>query len=92
MELHASCVTALGTYVVEAGKMTQMLAECTEEQLRRQILSCPNPLTKHHPHAAGAMGRDRSSSLSGVRVRRSPLSVSREAGINAVESAWNQVM
>jgi hypothetical protein len=33
MELHASCIAALGTYVVEAGKTTQMLAECTEEPL-----------------------------------------------------------
>jgi hypothetical protein len=33
MELHASCITALGTYIVEAGKTTQMLAECTEEPL-----------------------------------------------------------
>jgi hypothetical protein len=33
MELHASCVTALGTYVVEAEKTTQMLAECTAEPL-----------------------------------------------------------
>jgi len=29
MEMHASCVTALGTYFVEAEKTTQMLAECT---------------------------------------------------------------
>ena len=33
LELHASCVTALGTYVVEAGKTTQMLAEFTAEPL-----------------------------------------------------------
>jgi hypothetical protein len=32
-ELHASCVTALGIYVIEAGKTTQMLAECTAEPL-----------------------------------------------------------
>jgi hypothetical protein len=31
--LHASCVTALETYVVEAGKTTQLLAECTAEPL-----------------------------------------------------------
>jgi len=33
MELHASCVTALATYFVEAEKTTQMLAECTAEPL-----------------------------------------------------------
>jgi hypothetical protein len=33
MELHASCVTALGKYVVEAGKTTQMLSECSGEPL-----------------------------------------------------------
>ena len=31
MEMHASCVTALKTYFVEAEKTTQMLAECTAE-------------------------------------------------------------
>jgi hypothetical protein len=33
MELHASCVTALATYFVEAEKTTQMLAECSAEPL-----------------------------------------------------------
>ena len=33
MEMHANCVTALGTYFVEAEKTTQMLAECTSEPL-----------------------------------------------------------
>lgn len=33
VELHASCVTALGIYVVEAEKTTQMLAECSAEPL-----------------------------------------------------------
>jgi hypothetical protein len=33
MEMHASCVTALGTYIVEAEKTTQMLVECTVEPL-----------------------------------------------------------
>jgi hypothetical protein len=33
MEMHASCVTALGTYFAEAERTTQMLAECTVEPL-----------------------------------------------------------
>lgn len=33
MEIHASCVAALGTYIVEAKKTTQMLAECTAKPL-----------------------------------------------------------
>ena len=33
MEMHASCVTALGTYFAEAERTTQMLAECTAEPL-----------------------------------------------------------
>jgi hypothetical protein len=33
MEMHASCVIALGAYVVEAEKTTQMLAECTAQPL-----------------------------------------------------------
>ena len=33
MEMHESCVSALGTYFAEAEKTTQMLAECTAEPL-----------------------------------------------------------
>jgi hypothetical protein len=33
MEMHASCVTALGTYFAEAERTTQMLAECTAKPL-----------------------------------------------------------
>jgi len=33
MEMHASCVTALGTYFAEAERTTQMLAECSAEPL-----------------------------------------------------------
>ena len=33
MRIHASCVTAFKTYVVEAEKTTQMLADCTAEPL-----------------------------------------------------------
>jgi hypothetical protein len=33
MEMHASCVAALGTYFAKAERTTQMLAECTAEPL-----------------------------------------------------------
>ena len=33
MEMHASCVAALGAYFAEAERTTQMLAECTAEPL-----------------------------------------------------------
>jgi hypothetical protein len=33
LAIHARCVTALGTYFVEAEKTTQMLAECTLDPL-----------------------------------------------------------
>ena len=33
MDLHASCVAALGAYYLEAEKTTQMLAGCTVEPL-----------------------------------------------------------
>ena len=33
IEMHENCVTALGTYFVEAEKMTAMLAECTAEPM-----------------------------------------------------------
>jgi hypothetical protein len=33
MEMHSSCVTALGTYFAEAERTTQMLAECTAKPL-----------------------------------------------------------
>jgi hypothetical protein len=33
MEMHATCVAALGTYVAEAERTATMLAECTEDPL-----------------------------------------------------------
>jgi hypothetical protein len=33
MEMHESCVSALGTYFAEAERTTQMLAGCTAEPL-----------------------------------------------------------
>ena len=36
MEMHASCVTALEAYLIEAEKTTRMLAECNVEPLTLQ--------------------------------------------------------
>jgi hypothetical protein len=33
VQLHATCVTAFGAYIIEAEKTTQMLRECTAEPL-----------------------------------------------------------